>query len=142
MFDKEKFGEIIKKINDTYPTQYDFANKSTVNRTYLSQYINKKLSAPPSPNILKKIVEGSKGITTYNELMQICGYGQTIEKTSIENGAIEYLKDMVKRQEPGWSLVEIALNYIKKLEGGNHMLDTQENSKNKNAAQHTKKEEF
>jgi len=74
MFDKEKFGYIIRKINDVYPTQYDFADISDVNRTYLSQYINKKLSAPPKPDILKKIANASKGITTYNELMQICGY--------------------------------------------------------------------
>jgi len=74
MFDKEKFGYIIRKINDVYPTQYDFADKSDVNRTYLSQYINKKLSAPPKPDILKKIANASKGLTTYNELMQICGY--------------------------------------------------------------------
>lgn len=74
MFDKEKFGIIIKKINDTYPTQYDFADKSNVNRTYLSQYINLKLDEPPKPKILKKIADASKGITTYKELMQICGY--------------------------------------------------------------------
>lgn len=74
MFDKEKFGIIIKKINDTYPTQYDFASHSDVNRTYLSQYINLKLDAPPKPEILKKIANASKGITTYEELMDICGY--------------------------------------------------------------------
>ena len=74
MFNKEKFGDIIKKINASYPTQYDFAEKSNVNRTYLSQYINQKLSSPPKPNILKRIAEASKGITSYEELMQICGY--------------------------------------------------------------------
>ena len=52
MFDKEKFGAIIKRINDSYPTQHDFADRSGVNRTYLSQYINKKLESPPKPKIL------------------------------------------------------------------------------------------
>ena len=74
MFNKEKFGMIIKKINDSYPTQYDFADHADVNRTYLSQYINLKLDSPPKPKILKKIAESSKGLTTYDELMNICGY--------------------------------------------------------------------
>lgn len=141
-FNVQKFSEILKKIYNSYSNQRDFASSTGVNRAYISQYMNCKLSNPPTPKILKKIADGSKGITTYNELMQICGYGQAIEKTSIEQGAIEYLEEIVKRQEPGWSIVEIALNYIKKIEGGDYMLDTQENSKNKNAAQHTKKEEF
>lgn len=74
MFSKEKFGAIIKKINDSYPTQHEFADYSGVNRTYLSQYINMKLDDPPKPKILEKIAVASKGITTYDELMQICGY--------------------------------------------------------------------
>lgn len=74
MFNKEEFGKIIKKINDTYSTQYDFADKANVNRTYLSQYINKKLSSPPKPDILQRIANASKGITTYAELLNICGY--------------------------------------------------------------------
>ena len=32
------------------------------------------LNSPPSPKILKKIANVSEGITTYQELMQICGY--------------------------------------------------------------------
>ena len=74
MFNKEEFGKIIKKINDTYSTQYDFADKANVNRTYLSQYINKKLSSPPKPDILQRIANASKGITTYAELLNSCGY--------------------------------------------------------------------
>lgn len=82
MFDKNKFGLIIKRINDSYPTQHDFANHSGVNRTYLSQYINMKLDAPPKPEILKKIADSSKGITSYDELMEICGY-VTVLKNSL-----------------------------------------------------------
>lgn len=85
MFDKNKFGLIIKKINDTYSTQYEFADKSDVNRTYLSQYINLKLNDPPKPKILKKIANASKGITTYDELMQICGYVSSNEISEISN---------------------------------------------------------
>ncbi len=144
MFNKENFSKIINAIvsNNYNNNIAEFARAVPFDRTYASKYLNKRLASAPPPRKLQKIANASKGLTTYNELMQICGYGQAIEKTSIEQGAIEYLEEIVKRQEPGWSIVEIALNYIKKLEGGDYMLDTQENSKNKNAAQHTKKEEI
>lgn len=74
MFDKNKFAQIIKKINDTYDNQRDFSKKAEINRTYLSQYMNMKLDSPPKPNILKKLAYSSNGLTTYNELMEICGY--------------------------------------------------------------------
>ncbi|MCI9015923.1 MAG: helix-turn-helix transcriptional regulator [Clostridia bacterium] len=125
-------SKILQKIINNYNSLNEFAKQIEISSAYISKLINLKYKNPPSPKILQKIAEGSKGLTTYNELMQICGYGQTIEKTSIEQGAIEYLKEIVKRQESGWSLVEIVLNYIKKLERGDYILDTQENTKNKN----------
>lgn len=73
-FNKNKFASILKKINETYENQTYFASASGVNRTYLSQYMNLKLDTPPSPKILLGIAYASKGTTTYNELMQICGY--------------------------------------------------------------------
>lgn len=80
MFDKNKFALVLKNINDTYDSQRDFAHKSEINRTYLSQYMNMKIDKPPLPKILEKIAEASKGITTYNELMTLCGYREeTIE---------------------------------------------------------------
>lgn len=74
MFDKNKFAQILKNINETYNSQRDFAKKSGINRTYLSQYMNIKLDEPPKPNILKKIADNSNGIVSYYELMIICGY--------------------------------------------------------------------
>ena len=74
MFDKNKFAQILKNINDTYNSQRDFAKKSEINRTYLSQYMNMKLDEPPKPKILEKLANSSHGITTYNNLMEICGY--------------------------------------------------------------------
>lgn len=118
MFDKNKFANILNEIVSHYQSISEFANVSTNGRSYISKYINKKITAPPSPKVLQKIANASKGLTTYNELMQICGYGQAIERTAIEQGAIEYLEGIVSRQEPGWSLVDITLNYIKRLEGG------------------------
>lgn len=82
MFDKNKFALIIKKISESYNNQREFSEKSSINRTYLSQYLNMKLDSPPKPEILERLAEASHGITSYSELMKICGY--------LEG---EYLKD-------------------------------------------------
>lgn len=74
MFDLDTFSKILDKINSTYDTMSDFAMKASLDRTYISKYINKKLNNPPSPEIIKKIANASNGITTYYELMEICGY--------------------------------------------------------------------
>lgn len=74
MFDKKKFAQILKNISETYESQRDFAKKSNINRTYLSQYINMKLDEPPKPKILERLAESSHGIINYDDLMLICGY--------------------------------------------------------------------
>lgn len=74
MFNKEKFAEIIKNISKTYDNQRDFSAFSEINRTYLSKYMNMKLEEPPKPVILQKLADASKGITSYEELMFVCGY--------------------------------------------------------------------
>lgn len=74
MFDKVKFAKIIKKISETYESQREFSTLSEINRTYLSQYMNMKLDDPPKPKILEKLAKSSKGLISYEELMQICGY--------------------------------------------------------------------
>ena len=74
MFDKKIFSEILKKIYNTFNTQRDFADATGVNRGYLSRYMNEKIPHPPSPKILLNIAKASKGITTYEELMAVCGY--------------------------------------------------------------------
>ena len=74
MFDKNKFAIIIKNIKATYETQEEFSKKSKIGRTYLSQYMNMKLDEPPKPKILEKLSNASNNITTYEELMQVCGY--------------------------------------------------------------------
>lgn len=74
MFDKKKFAQILKNINETYNSQRDFSKKSEINRTYLSQYMNIKLDDPPQPKTLMKLANASNGLTNYNELMRVCGY--------------------------------------------------------------------
>ena len=74
MFDKKQFAQILKKINETYDSQRDFAKKSKINRTYLSQYMNMKLNEPPKPAILQKLADSSNNIISYAQLMEVCGY--------------------------------------------------------------------
>ncbi len=90
MFNKKEFANILKRINDSYPTQTDFSDK-TINRTNISQYINMRLNSPPKPNTLRKIADNSNGITDYDELMEICGY---IDK-STKIKEIEKLEDII-----------------------------------------------
>ena len=86
MFDIKRFSNILQKIANTYTSISDFAEKSEVNRTYLSKYINMKLDSPPTPKILEKIANSSNGIATYKELMLICDY---IDDELNENEQIE-----------------------------------------------------
>lgn len=74
MFFKDNFSEILKAINNTYKNMTEFSENAKFDRTYISKYINKKLDNPPSPKILEKIANASNGITSYENLMRICGY--------------------------------------------------------------------
>ena len=93
MFDKAKFAQIIKNIKENYSSQEDFSKKSGIGRTYLSQYMNMKLDEPPKPKILKKLSSASKGIISYTELMEICGY---TEPTMMQ---LESLKEFYSQLE-------------------------------------------
>lgn len=77
MFNKEKFSTILKRINELYENQTQFSKMANINRTYLSQYMNLLLDAPPTPKKLMGIAKASKGITTYDDLMYMCGYTNT-----------------------------------------------------------------
>ena len=55
MFDKKEFSDILKKINSTYNSMTEFAQKASFDRTYISKYINMKLDNPPTPKILQKL---------------------------------------------------------------------------------------
>lgn len=74
MFNKEIFSKILSDIHGNYENMTEFAKAAAFDRSYISKYIHKRLDNPPSPKILERIANASKGITTYNELMFICGY--------------------------------------------------------------------
>ena len=74
MFNKNKFAEILKEVISQYDSISNFAEKSSLDRTYISKYIYKKLDHPPSPDVLKKISNNSNNITNYLNLMYVCDY--------------------------------------------------------------------
>ena len=73
MYNQNKFIEILKKCQSNTSLN-EFARLSGVDAGYLSRIINRKKENPPSPKILEKISKASHGITTYEELMEVCGY--------------------------------------------------------------------
>lgn len=72
--DKEKFAEILFKIKITYLSLNEMAKTINITTAYLSKLIRLMYVNPPSPKILRKIADGSRGVTNYSELMEICGY--------------------------------------------------------------------
>ena len=74
MFDRVKFARILSLIIETYHSQRELTEKSGLSRTMISYYLNQKYEKPPKPDTLKKIADASNGITTYDELMIVCGY--------------------------------------------------------------------
>lgn len=90
MFDKNKFAQVIKNIKELYNSQEEFAEKSGIGRTYLSQYMNMKLEEPPKPKILEKLANASNDTITYKYLMNICGYTEK----NIENQVSSIYKNL------------------------------------------------
>ena len=46
MFNKNKFAEILQEVISQYDSISNFAEKSSLDRTYISKYVNKKLEHP------------------------------------------------------------------------------------------------
>ncbi len=127
MFDIKIFSNILQKITNTYSSISEFADKSEVNRTYLSKYINMKLDNPPTPKILEKISISSNGITTYEELMQICGYyEETIENTVYEiYKQLKSLSQLIYKKQ-NQDLYEVEFSIEKFQEYSSDLLETLE----------------
>lgn len=124
MFEQQKFSSILEYIISQYESLRDFSNVCGFNRTSISKYVRKELPNPPSPDILKKIADNSKGLTTYMELMLICGYvtRDNIEETDeilkryneARNNKIE-MSNMLKNIHLNKKEQEIADEYIKNI---------------------------
>lgn len=87
-FQKEKFAEILKEISNSYGSINKMATKTGVTASYISKLIRLQYESPPSPEILKKISDNSNFITTYDNLMNICGYLENT-KSNVNNFKIQ-----------------------------------------------------
>ena len=122
MFHKEDFANIIKKIKNEYDSQVEFSEKTDVGRTYLSQYMNMKIDKPPKPEILRKLADNSKGVTTYEELMEVCGYQSENMETFVFNIYKEFKRfaDYIKSNDTDSAIdikstISTFLRYLEKL---------------------------
>ena len=108
MFNQQKFSEILNNIVKKYDSISDFANVSSLGRSYISKYINLKLDSPPSPKILEKISNHSKNVTNYYELMQVCGY-------IIDEGSVTVHQSLFDKSDDNFYTVPIFINIDGKL---------------------------
>ena len=118
MFNIDKFSNILQRINSEYSSMTEFAKKATLDRSYISKYINKKLVNPPTPKILLGIANASNGITTYDELMKICGYISLDSNTnskSLDMQLSENIFDNYKNKLDKYNLSTNELNYLEKI---------------------------
>lgn len=93
MFDKDKFSKILREIISQYDSISEFTKESSLDRTYISKCINKKLNSPPSPNILRKISNNSN--YNYIILMQVCGYLNDNDYSCLKNLKSYYTKQEI-----------------------------------------------
>jgi transcriptional regulator with XRE-family HTH domain len=102
MFKAEIFADLIKKaIADD--TGKDFADKSGVDRSYLSKFLNQKYTNPPSPEILSKISRASGNRVSYDELMAAAGY---LDKLQYQTGT--FVKENIDLLRGNMSYKEMA----------------------------------
>lgn len=134
MFEQKKFSIILSKIVDLYGSTVAFASSAQVGRSYLSKYINMKIPSPPTPKILEKIANASRGITNYDELMGICGYLNSntseqiisnkifddnlflLDKYHLDNSDLEHLKKiLINRNEKQANIVSQINNFAEQI---------------------------
>ena len=73
MYNQKQLIEKLKTLQGNKSLN-NFAKELDIDSSTLSRIINYNRTTPPTPDILKKIANHSKGFITYIELMYICGY--------------------------------------------------------------------
>lgn len=73
---KEEYADLIKLIEKAQGTKTlnQFALAAGVNAGHLSRILNGNFKNPPSPELLKKIANNSRGEVSYNELLVAARY--------------------------------------------------------------------
>lgn len=97
MYNQKELISMLKKLQGNKSLN-NFAKDIDVDSSTLSRIINYNRTTPPSPEILKKMANSSKGVTSYIELMYICGYIteeniDELEKLLIKLKELKNIKD-------------------------------------------------
>ena len=73
-YNKEKFLLVLDKIKASFESQNKMADALELSSSYITKIYDDNTKNPPAPEYLQKIADNSRGITNYQELMEICGY--------------------------------------------------------------------
>lgn len=100
-YNKEKFLNILNKLKESFGSQNKMAEALGISSSYITKIYDKNTKKPPAPEYLKRIADNSKGITTYRELMIICGYitFESEDKKNIELNLINKTKELQQKQK-------------------------------------------
>lgn len=117
-FDKKAFSKILIKIKNKYGSINKMAESTGVTSAYISKLIRLIYKKAPSPEILKKIADNSKGVVSYYELLIICGY---IDKNLLSDDSSEFIRNNLN----GESNVLFNIPIISKISLGNSIIDNE-----------------
>ena len=105
-YDKQKFLNILDKLKASFGSQNKMAETLELSSSYITKIYDENTKNPPAPEYLKKIAENSNGITTYEELMSICGYLNDCEITERSKSRLQQIIKLAN----GLSVQEV--NYL------------------------------
>ncbi len=117
-FDKKVFSKILIKIKNNYGSINKMAEATGITSAYISKLIRLIYKKAPSPEILKKIADNSKGVVSYYELLIVCGY---IDKNLFSDDASEFIRNNLN----GESNVLFNIPIISKISLGNSIIDNE-----------------
>lgn len=121
-YDKNKFLNILDRLKKFFGSQNKMAEELGLSSSYITKIYDENTKNPPAPEYLQKIATNSKGITTYDELMEICGYKEESLETIAYNTYLDIKKFTLERDadeyncsDTIYSCLEDFQDYIKKL---------------------------
>ena len=107
-FDKERFSEILVKIKDRYGSINQMAEKTGVTAAYISKLIRLMYDNAPSPEILKKIGDNSNEVTSYKELMDVCGYLNPVKISDLLES--DNIMGLINKSAKDTGIIQLELN--------------------------------
>lgn len=136
-FDREALVNIIKTLCGHYGSINKFGKKVDMSPAYLSRVMKGFYKGAPSPDVLRRIANGSDGLFTYIELMYICGYFTSEEYDILRKGCSsvrnpdripEILKELEQfwKQVPDWRLGQVISNLSYEMTGNNDPFYTED----------------